>query len=138
MNRYEQTAEILKALGHPLRLQILEELRREGECCVCHLEAHLGQRQAYISQQLARLREARLVIDRRDGMNMYYALADDSLGLLLDEVLRTTEHIRSAQPQRQGARREESPDPVDCPCPKCQARRAAGVTSIPDGQGAPA
>ena len=138
MNGYEQTAEILKALGHPLRLQILEELRREGECCVCHLEAHLGQRQAYISQQLARLREAKLVIDRRDGMNMYYALADDSLGLLLDEALRTAKLVRSGQPHRPASQRATSPDPVNCPCPKCQARKAAGITSIPDGQGAPA
>ena len=54
MDGYEQTAEMMKALSHPTRLQILEVLSEEGESCVCHLENRLGQRQAYISQQLAR------------------------------------------------------------------------------------
>lgn len=136
MDDYDQTAEIFKALGHPLRLQILEELRREGEACVCHLEAHLGQRQAYISQQLARLREARLVTDRRDGMNMYYALADASIGVLLDEAQRTTAHIRSAGPQKVTATQPVSSGADQCPCPKCQQRRAAVALAAPEGQGA--
>lgn len=135
MNRYEQTAEILKALGHPLRLQILEELRREGEACVCHLEAHLGQRQAYISQQLARLRDARLVIDRRDGMNMYYALADEAIGTLLDEAQQTTTQLRAIEPQKAATNQPVISGPDQCPCPKCQQRRTAAL-AVPDGQGA--
>jgi DNA-binding transcriptional ArsR family regulator len=134
MDRYEQTAEILKALGHPLRLQILEELRREGEACVCHLEAHLGQRQAYISQQLARLREARLVIDRRDRMNMYYALADETIGALLDEALRTADQLRAVEPQKAATNQPISSSADRCPCPKCQQRRAAAL-AVPDEQG---
>lgn len=135
MNHYEQTAEILKALGHPLRLQILEELRREGEACVCHLEAHLGQRQAYISQQLARLREARLVTDRRDGMNMYYALADDAVGTLLDEALQTTTQLRAMESQKAATNRPVISGPDQCPCPKCQ-QRGTPALAVPDGQGA--
>jgi DNA-binding transcriptional ArsR family regulator len=67
MNGYLKMSGLLKALGHPVRLRILQELRQQ-EACVCHLEAVLRQRQAYISQQLMRLREAGLVEDRREGM----------------------------------------------------------------------
>ena len=45
---------------------------RDGEQCVCHLEAVLGCRQAYISQHLMVLREAGLVEDRRDGARIFY------------------------------------------------------------------
>ncbi len=45
------SANIIKTLMHPTRLSILEILR-DGEQCVCHIEAVLGQRQAYISQHL--------------------------------------------------------------------------------------
>lgn len=46
---YSEEVKLLKALTHPARLAILEILR-DGEQCVCHMEAILQQRQAYISQ----------------------------------------------------------------------------------------
>ena len=46
----------------------------EGEACVCHLEASLGYRQAYISQHLMSLREAGLLSTRRDGKYIFYRL----------------------------------------------------------------
>jgi DNA-binding transcriptional ArsR family regulator len=58
--RYTDAAVRFKALAHPVRLQILDMLR-SGEVCVCHMEAVLGKRQAYISQQLMVLRDAGLV-----------------------------------------------------------------------------
>ena len=71
MDSTEKTADFFKALMHPVRLQILAILRG-GEECVCHMEATLGLRQAYISQHLAVLREAGLVSVRREGWNIYY------------------------------------------------------------------
>ncbi|MRS04979.1 ArsR family transcriptional regulator, partial [bacterium] len=50
LHAYELQAQIYKVLTHPVRLAILEILR-DGEHCVCHMEAYLGLRQAYISQQ---------------------------------------------------------------------------------------
>ena len=67
---YDQQTQLFKLLTHPVRLAILEILR-VGEHCVCHMEAHLGYRQAYISQQVAVLREAGLIRDRRDGWNIF-------------------------------------------------------------------
>jgi len=70
-----RAAEFLKALGHEGRLMILCHLA-SGERSVTELEHLLSQRQAAVSQQLARLRLERLVVSRRDGKTIYYRLAD--------------------------------------------------------------
>ncbi|HTX78948.1 MAG TPA: metalloregulator ArsR/SmtB family transcription factor, partial [Longilinea sp.] len=68
---YEAESQLFKLLTHPARLAILDILR-DGEHCVCHMEAYLGYRQAYLSQQLAILREGGLLQDRREGWNIFY------------------------------------------------------------------
>ena len=108
---YEAQAQMLKVLTHPARLAILNILR-DGEHCVCHMEAHLGLRQAYISQQLMVLREAGLIQDRRDGWNVYYQVTEPRIFAILSAV----EQIippENAKPQQRPA--------VDCPCPKCNS-----------------
>src|SRR5512133_1433229 len=82
---YDAQAQLLKVLTHPARLAILNILR-EGEHCVCHMEAHLGYRQAYISQQLMVLREAGLIQDRRDGWNVFYRVAEPRIFAVLSAV----------------------------------------------------
>jgi ArsR family transcriptional regulator len=79
---YIQQAGWLKAAAHPVRLQILNMLR-QGEICVCHIENALGKRQAYVSQQLMVLREAGLVHTRKDGLPVFYRLADARVADLL-------------------------------------------------------
>jgi len=106
-SRYDRHAARFKALGHPVRLQILDMLRR-GETCVCHLETALSRRQAYISQQLMILREAGLVEARKDGLKVFYRIVDPVVVDLLDTVLGPTptlglDHISG------------------CPCPHCVA-----------------
>ena len=71
----EELAELLKAMAHPTRLQILNMLR-QGEICVCHIENALGKRQPYISQQLMVLRDAGAVESRKDGLQVYYRISD--------------------------------------------------------------
>jgi len=117
MDLYHERANLLKVLAHPVRLQILDILSRQ-EACVCHLTAILGKRQPYVSQQLAALREAGLVIDRRDGTLIYYRLADDQLANLLDSAKGLVQSLDS-----QSAGLPPIPEtPVDnCPCPRCQA-----------------
>ena len=106
---YDEQSQVFKLLTHPVRLAILDILR-EGEHCVCHMEAHLGYRQAYISQQVAVLREAGLIQDRRDGWNIFYHVCEPSVFEVLDSV--------------QKMLGQERGQPVDtakvaCPCPKC-------------------
>lgn len=86
---YNPPAALFKALAHPTRLHILD-LLREGEMCVCHIEATLHKRQAYISQQLMILREAGLVDSRRDGLQVYYRLVNPQISELLTLMLGTT------------------------------------------------
>ena len=101
--QYTQSAAIFRLLAHPSRLHILDELRR-GPACVCHLQAVLRRPQAYISQQLRVLREADVVVDEKDGLNVYYRIIDSRVLRLLEEIL------GEAQP----AQRAEG-----CPCPHC-------------------
>ena len=82
---YGHQTKIFKVLTHPARLAILEILR-DGEHCVCHMEAWLGYRQAYISQQLSVLRQAGLISDRRDGWNIFYRVTDERIYLVLDQM----------------------------------------------------
>jgi DNA-binding transcriptional ArsR family regulator len=81
----KKIANLFRALGQASRLRILLAIG-EGEACVCHLEANLGYRQAYISQQLMELRKARVVDARRDGRFIYYRLRDPSLLQLIKET----------------------------------------------------
>jgi DNA-binding transcriptional ArsR family regulator len=118
----QRQAELFRALMHPARLAILKMLR-DGEACVCHLEAHLGYRQAYLSQQLAILRTAGLIHDRRVGWNIYYQVAQPEVFTLLDlslGLVGVTTNDMHAQ--------KRSPD---CPCPKCLARSSRGSQTIP-------
>ncbi len=74
----EQIAAPLAAIASPQRIAILL-LIGKGEACVCHLEASLGWRQAYISQHLMALRKADILQDRREGRYIFYSLKDASL-----------------------------------------------------------
>lgn len=73
--RAAQAAALLKALSHEGRLMILCHLS-SGERSVTELEHLLEQRQAAVSQQLARLRGEGLVTARREGKAIYYSLKD--------------------------------------------------------------
>lgn len=112
-------AEIMKALAHPARLKILRVLQ-QGEACVCHLEAVLGYRQAYISQQLMRLREAGLVVDRREGMNVFYALADEAIVQVLDAAQGLAHALAKAKGRPVEFFVPAGGSVPDCTCPHCQ------------------
>ena len=112
---YDLQVQIFKVLTHPARLAILEILQ-DGEHCVCHMEAHLGFRQAYISQQLSVLREAGLVQDRRDGWNIFYNVADNRIYDVLKAVRQITGQVEP----------EVKKPVVPCTCPKCGAQAGMG------------
>lgn len=81
-----EASEFLKALAHEGRLMILCHLAA-GERSVTELERLLSQRQAAVSQQLARLRLEGLVETRRDGKTVYYSLTDGRARRMIDVVL---------------------------------------------------
>ena len=111
---HREAAALLRALAHPVRLEIVA-LLAQGEACVCHLQTLLRKRQPYISQQLMALRDARLVDDRRDGAVVYYRLAaldpEPLLGWVRAELARQRRalpHVASLATRVEG-----------CPCPRC-------------------
>src|SRR5512139_735516 len=74
----EKIGLLLQVIAPPARIAILLSIGG-GEACVCHLEASLGWRQAYISQHLMALRKADILQDRREGRYVFYRLKDASL-----------------------------------------------------------
>jgi DNA-binding transcriptional ArsR family regulator len=112
MEEFKAQAKLFKALMHPVRLEILDVLR-EGEQCVCHMEATLGYRQAYISQHLSVLRDAGLVQDRRDGWNIFYCVIKPEVFDLLENAGGVIGEMDAAHKHK--TRSKSKP----CPCPKC-------------------
>lgn len=88
----KRTAQTFKALADETRLRILA-LLLGGELCVCDLMAILGLPQSTISRHLAYLRNAGWVEDRRQGIWMFYRLADSGDPFILDLRSLLEEHL---------------------------------------------
>ena len=72
--RYQARAKVIKALAHPARLQIVDELAERGERCVCELTELVGTDMSTVSRHLSQLRNAGLVVDEKRGTMVYYRL----------------------------------------------------------------
>ena len=72
-----------KSLGHPVRIRLLEVLRH-GERSVQELQGALALDQSTVSQQLAVLRPKHVVVARKEGTTVRYAVRDGRVGALLD------------------------------------------------------
>ncbi|MFA6473223.1 MAG: metalloregulator ArsR/SmtB family transcription factor [Candidatus Latescibacterota bacterium] len=71
--RYTARARILKAMAHPTRLFIVDELSR-GEKCVCELTALIGADISTVSKHLSILKNLGIVQDEKRGLQVYYHL----------------------------------------------------------------
>lgn len=83
--RYAFKAEFFKALAHPLRIAILDELRT-GPLNVSELRERLGVEQSTLSQQLSVLRVRNLVVTERFGNTIRYEVRDPAVWRLLDSA----------------------------------------------------
>lgn len=79
---YQLKAEFFKTLGHPARIRVLE-LLSEREHAVAEMLPHVGIEPAHLSQQLAVLRRANLVVTRKEGSTVYYTLTSPHVAELL-------------------------------------------------------
>ncbi len=94
-------AEFFKALGHPLRIRVLE-LLSDGDRSVSELLDEVAVEQPHLSQQLGVLRRAGFVDARREGSSVVYSLADQRIAdllavsrqMLLDQVTATRDELR--------------------------------------------
>ena len=104
--RYEFKAEFFKALAHPLRIRILDELRA-GPLKVGELQDRLAVEQSTLSQQLGVLRARNLVSTRRTGNTIRYEVRDPAIWRLLDSALEIfNNHLVSVQGVLDELRRE--------------------------------
>jgi DNA-binding transcriptional ArsR family regulator len=79
---YQLKAEFFKTLGHPARIRVLE-LLSQREHAVAELLPEVGIEAANLSQQLAVLRRARLVVTRKEGSTVFYSLTSPQVAELL-------------------------------------------------------
>ena len=115
-------ARIARAISHPVRLQILNELRGNG-AYVMHLTAALGRPQANVSQHLMVLREAGLVRAIREGMTVLYQVSDPEVLTVVDTLLglsqkRMTNRM-AASAEGTGSENKRRPR-GKCRCPRCR------------------
>jgi ArsR family transcriptional regulator len=73
-SRYEARVRVVKALAHPTRMFIVDELSRVRERCVCELTEMVGADISTVSKHLAILKKAGLVSDEKRGNQVYYRL----------------------------------------------------------------
>jgi DNA-binding transcriptional ArsR family regulator len=72
--KYDARARIIKAMAHPTRLFIVDELARSEERCVCELTEMVGVDMSTVSRHLAMLKNAGIVEDEKRGAAVYYRL----------------------------------------------------------------
>ena len=73
----ENTAHVLRCLGHPLRLRILDVLEKGGEATVTEIYEALGVEQAVASQHLTTMWDKGILLRRKDGVHVYYSIGDE-------------------------------------------------------------
>ena len=79
----DRAASVIKCLGHPLRLMLLDGIQT-GAATVTELQARTGASQAMVSQQLATLRGHGIVAARREGPFVRYSIVEPKVYSILD------------------------------------------------------
>ena len=83
LERLEVKARIMKALAHPVRLQIIDELSR-GECCICELQPLFSLNKSTLSRHIAELKKVGIVGERREGVRIYLRLLTPCILAMFD------------------------------------------------------
>lgn len=116
---YQVKADFFKTLGHPARIRVLE-LLSEGEQAVSEMLPEVGVEPANLSQHLAVLRRAGLVVTRKEGATVFYSLTSPHIAELLNVARRILtgvlagqadllEDLRIATSEAESRTRRESP-----------------------------
>lgn len=88
---YTARARVMKALAHPVRLKIIDELGR-AERCLCELQPLFTMNKSTLSRHISALRNAGIIHERRDGARVYLKLATPCILEIFDcamNVIRT-------------------------------------------------
>ncbi|MFD5018716.1 ArsR/SmtB family transcription factor [Paenibacillus sp. NPDC058367] len=84
---YNQTAETLKAIAHPVRLCIIKGLLEKGSCNVSFMQDCLDLPQSTVSQHLQKLRALGIVETERKGLEINYSVKDEKIKHLIQLFL---------------------------------------------------
>ena len=113
----KELSKVLSVVSHHHRIMIIEELGKEGELDVNHLQEILGISQSRVSQHLSVLRTNRLVAERREGRHVYYHLSNPAIAKWLlqgFEFIKADisgrEDLLSALEKAEGAWNPDNPD----------------------------
>lgn len=84
---YTETAEILKALAHPVRLCIVRGLIKKGSCNVSYMQECLDLPQSTVSQHLQKLRMLGILEADRNGLEISYSIKDERVKAVIEIFL---------------------------------------------------
>ena len=82
----DKKVKILKALAHPLRIEIVTLLSTSGELCVCVLQNTFDVKQSNLSQHLKILKEADILESRKDAAWIYYKLKNQKIVPFMNQL----------------------------------------------------
>lgn len=85
--KYNEIAELLKVLAHPIRLCIVTNLLKKGECNVGHMHTCMELPQSTVSQHLQKLRFAGVIEGNRNGLEINYKIKDEKIAKLISLIL---------------------------------------------------
>ncbi|MFS0868590.1 ArsR/SmtB family transcription factor [Paenibacillus xylanilyticus] len=83
LKQFDEPANLLKALSHPIRLCIVRGLMRKKKCNVSYMQECLDLPQSTVSQHLQKLRSTGIVATERNGLEVNYVLADQRIAQIV-------------------------------------------------------
>jgi ArsR family transcriptional regulator len=83
---FQKWGNIFKAIGHPIRLQIVRGLLRKEECNVNTIVEKLGIPQSTVSQHLSVLKNAGILSCRKKGVEICYFVVDEKVKKILSDI----------------------------------------------------
>ena len=87
--QYEDVADFLKVLAHPVRLCIVKNLLEKGCCNVTNMHSCLGMPQSTISQHLQKLKSIGIIKGERNGLEIVYEVVDERAGKIIEALLKS-------------------------------------------------
>ena len=82
-DKYNEIAELLKTVAHPVRICMIRGLLKKGECNVTYMQSCLGTPQSTVSQHIQKLKAAGIIEGRRSGLEIYYKVKDEKVTALI-------------------------------------------------------
>jgi DNA-binding transcriptional ArsR family regulator len=80
----EKSANMLKAIAHPIRIAILSHLDEDKQLSVKEIHKLMGIEQSAASHHLGILKDRGILLSRREGKNIYYYIKDKNISCIVD------------------------------------------------------